>query len=178
MLGRPPAAPGSPNVLIVMTDDVGFGAASTFGGPVETPVMDRLAAQGLRYNQFHTTAMCSPTRAALLTGRNHHSVNTGALTNLATDVDGYSSVIPDSAPTIGRVLRAHGYDTAWLGKNHNTPDWETTSTGPFDRWPTGLAFDYFYGFLGAATSQFRPMLVSGTTPVAPAGRRPGLHAEP
>jgi arylsulfatase A-like enzyme len=167
MLARPTARTGSPNVLVVMTDDVGFGASSAFGGPIDTPVMDRLSREGLRYNQFHTTAMCSPTRAALLTGRNHHSVNTGALTNLATDTDGYSSIIPDSAPTIGHILRAHGYNTAWLGKNHNTPDWEITPTGPFDRWPTGLGFDYFYGFMSAATNQFRPMLVSGTTPIAP-----------
>ncbi|MEU6642601.1 arylsulfatase [Saccharomonospora sp. NPDC046836] len=167
MLGRPPAAPGSPNILIVLTDDVGFGASSAFGGPIDTPVMDALSREGLRYNQFHTTAMCSPTRAALLTGRNHHSVNTGALTNMATDVDGYSSVIPESAPTIGHILRAHGYNTAWLGKNHNTPDWEITPAGPFDRWPTGMGFDYFYGFQSAATSQFRPTLISGTTPIAP-----------
>lgn len=156
-----------PNILIIMTDDVGFGAANCFGGPIETPTMDALAEGGLRYNQFHTTAMCSPTRASLLTGRNHHSVNSGALTNVATDLDGYTSVIPPSAATVAQVLREHGYKTAMIGKNHNTPEWELTPSGPFDRWPTGLGFDYFYGFNGGETSQWHPDLVKGTARVEP-----------
>src|SRR5262245_6595400 len=127
----PPAAPvGAPNVLLIMTDDVGFGASSTFGGPIPTPAFDALARAGLRYNAFHTTAMCSPTRAALLTGRNAHAVASGAITNLAVDEAGYTSVIPKSAATIGAVLRQNGYDTAFFGKNHNTPEWET---GPMVR---------------------------------------------
>lgn len=156
---KPPTAPvGAPNVLLIMTDDVGFGSASTFGGLIPTPVFDELAARGLRYNEFHTTAMCSPTRAALLTGRNAHAVASGSITNVAVDEAGYTSVIPKSAATIGRVLRDNGYDTAFFGKNHNTPTWETGPMGPFDRWPNGLGFDYFYGFNSAAEDQFRPAL--------------------
>ena len=150
---------GAPNILIVMTDDVGFGAASTFGGLIPTPHLDDLAEEGLRYTQFHTTAMCSPTRAALLTGRNHHSVNTGAIGNLSLDREGYTSVMPKSAATIGTVLGRNGYHTAWIGKNHNTPLWEDTPMGPFDRWPNGLGFDYFYGFNGSQTDQFAPALI-------------------
>jgi arylsulfatase len=160
---QPPSAPkGAPNILIILTDDVGFGAASTFGGPIETPALDALAQNGLRYTKFHTTAMCSPTRAALLTGRNHHAVGSGVITELSTDDDGYTSVIPKSAATIGRVLTDHGYATAWFGKNHNTPRWEISRTGPFDRWPTGLGFQYFYGFNGADTNQFAPDLIENT----------------
>jgi arylsulfatase len=157
----PPAmAPaGAPNVLLIMTDDVGFGAASTFGGPVPTPTFDALAKAGLRYNEFHTTAMCSPTRAALLTGRNHHAVASGSISNVAVDEEGYTSVIPKTAGTIAQVLHEHGYDTAFLGKNHNTPVWETGPMGPFERWPNGMGFDYFYGFNAAATDQFAPELV-------------------
>src|SRR5499433_1026661 len=136
---KPLVAPeGAPNVLLILTDDTGFGHASTFGGGAATPVLERLARDGLRYNRFHTTALCSPTRAALLTGRNHHSVGTGVITDLATADDGYTSVLPKSAATIGEVLRENGYSTSWFGKNHNTPEWETGPNGPFDRWPTGL----------------------------------------
>ncbi len=162
---KPPS--GAPNVLLILTDDVGFGATSTFGGPIPTPTFDALAANGLRYNQFYTTAMCSPTRAALLTGRNHHAVGYGAIANVSTDDEGYTSVIPKSAATIGRVLRDSGYDTAWLGKNHNTPLWEAGPLGPFDRWPNGLGFDYFYGFHGAATDQFHPSLVENRNVAKP-----------
>jgi arylsulfatase len=163
----PKAPAGAPNVLLVMTDDVGFGASSTFGGPIPTPTYDELAKEGLRYNEFHTTAMCSPTRAALLTGRNHHAVNTGTVVDLATDGDGYTSVLPDSAATIGEVLKENGYDTAWLGKEHNVPEWEVTPNGPFDRWPTGLGFEYFYGFFGGNTNQFAPSLVENTRFIEP-----------
>ncbi len=162
---RPQAPEGAPNILIVMTDDVGFGSSSTFGGMIPTPNLDALAREGLRYTQFHTTAMCSPTRAALLTGRNHHSVNFGAIGNMSLDREGYTSVIPDSAATIGDVLGANGYNTGWIGKNHNTPLWEDTAMGPFDRWPNGLGFDYFYGFNGSQTDQFRPSLIENRNPL-------------
>lgn len=165
---QPATAPkGAPNVLLVMTDDVGFGSASTFGGLIPTPVFDMLAGKGLRYNEFHTTAMCSPTRAALLTGRNTHAIASGSITNVAIDEPGYTSVIPKSAATIGRVLRDNGYDTAFFGKNHNTPVWETGPMGPFDRWPNGLGFDYFYGFNSAAEDQFRPTLTENRNAIEP-----------
>ncbi len=175
----PPAmAPaGAPNVLLIMTDDVGFGAASTFGGPIPTPTFDALARAGLRYNEFHTTAMCSPTRAALLTGRNHHAVASGSISNIAVDEEGYTSVIPKSAGTIAQVLHQHGYDTAWLGKNHNTPVWETGPMGPFERWPNGMGFDYFYGFNAAATDQFAPELVENRNPVDPPNSDPAYHLD-
>lgn len=163
----PPARQGSPNIVLVLMDDVGFAADSTFGGPVPTPNLDALAAGGLRYNRFHTTAMCSPTRAALLTGRNHHRVEMGSIVNLAFGKPGYTGVIPDSAATIADVLRANGYATAWLGKNHLTPLWEQTAAGPFDRWPTGLGFDYFYGFMDGASDQFHPILVENRNAVDP-----------
>ncbi|MBS1240390.1 MAG: hypothetical protein H6R45_1096 [Proteobacteria bacterium] len=165
---KPPRAPaGAPNVLLIMTDDVGFGSASTFGGLIPTPTFDALAKNGLRYNEFHTTAMCSPTRAALLTGRNAHAVASGAITNVAIDERGYTSIIPQSAATIGRVLHDNGYDTAFFGKNHNTPLWEAGPTGPFDHWPNGWGFDYFYGFNGAADDQFRPQLIENRNQVEP-----------
>ncbi len=164
---RVQAPAGAPNILIIMTDDVGFGAVSGVGGPIPTPAFDRVAQQGLLYNQFHTTAMCSPTRAALLTGRNHHSVGSGVIANMSTDEPGYTSVIPQSAGTIGRVLGDNGYATAWLGKNHNTPGWETASTGPFDHWPNAMGFDYFYGFNGDRTNQFFPELTENRNPVDP-----------
>jgi arylsulfatase len=150
-----------------MTDDVGFGASSTFGGPIPTPNLDRLAERGLIYNRFHTTALCSPSRAALLTGRNHHAVGSGVVTDMATGFPGYNSVIPRSAATIARVLGGNGYSTAMFGKHHNTPMWESSPTGPFDRWPTGLGFDYFYGFIGGETDQWHPSLIRGTSRVAP-----------
>lgn len=162
------AAPaGAPNVLLILTDDVGFGTYSGFGGPVPTPTFDALAAHGLRYNRFHTTALCSPTRAALLTGRNHHSVGTGVITELADGYPGYNSIIPKSAATIAEVLRQNGYSTAQLGKNHNIPDWENTPAGPFDRWPNGLGFDYFYGFNSGETNQWAPALTENRNPVEP-----------
>jgi arylsulfatase A-like enzyme len=166
---NPPRAPqNAPNVLLIMTDDVGFAASSTFGGPVPTPTFENLAAHGLRYNNFHTTAMCSPTRAALLTGRNHHSVGTGMLTNVATDDAGYYAVLPPSAATIGRVLQLNGYSTSWFGKNHNTPAWENTPVGPYDHWPNAMGFDYFFGFNSALADQFAPALIENRNPVDPA----------
>ena len=163
----PEAPKGAPNILLVMTDDVGFGVSSTFGGAVPMPNYDALAARGLRYNNFYTASLCSPTRAALLTGRNHHNVGYGALAEMATDEAGYSGVIPDSAATIGKVLQANGYDTSWFGKNHNTPPWESSPFGPFNHWPMGMGFSYFYGFNGAETDQFRPALVENLNTVRP-----------
>jgi arylsulfatase len=168
------APAGAPNVLLVLTDDVGFGAASTFGGPVPTPNLDRLANQGLRYNRFHVTAMCSPTRAALLTGRNHHAVGHGTVVDLSTGFPGYMSVIPRSAATVAEVLRGNGYNTAFFGKHHNVPEAQTSAAGPFELWPTGLGFQYFYGFLGAETNQFTPALYRGITPVKAGERHGGM----
>ena len=139
--------PGAPNVLIILLDDVGFGQASTFGGEMNTPTLSRLASQGVSYNTFHTTAICSPTRAALLTGRNHQRVGNGTIAERAVDWDGYTGVIPKTSATMAEVLRHYGYKTAAFGKWHNTPADQTTAMGPFDRWPTGHGFDYFYGFL-------------------------------
>lgn len=161
----PKAPADAPNVLLVLTDDVGFAATSTYGGPIPTPQFDRVAQVGLRYTQFHTTAMCSPTRAALLTGRNHHAVGSGSIANVSVDEPGYTSVIPDSAATLGRVLRDNGYVTSWFGKNHNIPDWETGPTGPYKHWPIGMGFEYFYGFNGAAADQVNPALVENINPV-------------
>ncbi len=163
---RPPA--GAPNVLVVLLDDVGFGASSTFGGAIATPNFDRLAANGLRFNRFHTTALCSPTRQALLTGRNHHAVGMGAITELATSAPGYSSVLPKSAAPLAQVLKLNGYSTAQFGKCHEIPVWQTSPMGPFDQWPTGGGgFEYFYGFLGGETNQWAPALYENTTPVEP-----------
>jgi arylsulfatase len=130
----------APNVLLILTDDVGFGATSTFGGPIPTPTVDRLAAMGVRYNNFHTTALCSPTRAALLTGRNHHSVATGGIMEIGTGFPGYNTLIPQSKRGMGDILKLNGYNTSWYGKNHNVPDWHTSQAGPFSLWPTGLGF--------------------------------------
>jgi len=153
---RPPK--GAPNIVLILIDDAGYGQFGTFGGQVETPALDSVAAEGLRYTRFHTTALCSPTRAALLTGRNHHSTGNGVITEAATGYDGYTGLIGRNVGTIGQVLREHGYATAWFGKNHNTPDWETSQVGPFDRWPSGLGFDYFYGFMGGDMDQWQPTL--------------------
>ena len=153
---RPPK--GAPNIVLILLDDVGFGQFSVFGGAVSSPNMEKLAAQGLRYNRFHTTALCSPTRAALLTGRNHHVTGNGGITELATGYDGYTGIIPRSTGSVAEVLRQNGYATAWIGKNHNTPIWETSDTGPFDRWANGLGFEYFYGFNAGDTSQYEPIL--------------------
>lgn len=168
----PVTNPRTPNVILILADDVGFGMNSTFGGAVPTPAGDQLAKDGVRYNQFQTTAQCSPTRAALLTGRNPHRVNMGGIADLAAPNPGFTSIIPKSAATLGRVLKLNGFATAWFGKGHVTPQWEITDAGPFDRWPTGLGFDYFYGFLGGETDQWAPTLYENTTPVS-APREPG-----
>ena len=155
----------APNVLLVLLDDVGFGWSSAFGGLVRMPTAERIAAQGLKYNQFHTTALCSPTRAALLTGRNHHTAHSGNIGELATGFPGYDGIIPRSCGTVAKVLSDNGYATAWFGKNHNVPDNMTSDAGPFTHWPTQMGFDYFYGFIGGETNQFFPALYRGTTPV-------------
>ncbi|WP_375195192.1 arylsulfatase [Sphingobium sp.] len=155
------APAGAPNVVVVLTDDVGFGAASTFGGPVPTPNLDRLAARGLRYTRFHTTAMCSPTRASLLTGRNHHAVGAGIVTDTASGYPGYDGAIPRSAASIAQILRYNGYSTAMIGKHHNVPTSEQSPAGPFTHWPTGLGFDHFFGFIGGDADQWRPRLYRG-----------------
>lgn len=160
---RPPS--GAPNVLIILLDDVGFGAASAFGGPIQTPNAERLAASGLKYTRFHTTALCSPSRAALLTGRNHHSVGMGSVADLATSAPGYTSVRPNSAAPLAEILKLNGYSTAQFGKCHEVPVWETSPQGPFDRWPTGSGFEYFYGFIAGETHQYYPALYAGTTPI-------------
>lgn len=163
---RPP--PNAPNILIILIDDAGFGAASAFGGPCQTPNAERLAARGLKYNRFHTTALCSPTRQALLTGRNHHSVGMGGITEIATGAPGYSSVLRNTASPIARTLKLNGYATAQFGKCHEVPVWETSPAGPFDSWPTGGGgFEYFYGFIGGEAHQWYPSLYEGTTPVEP-----------
>ena len=169
------APEGAPNVVIVLLDDVGFGSFGAFGGPVPAPGLERVAADGLRFNRFHTTAICAPTRAAMLTGRNHHTVHMGHITETATSYPAFDSVIPREAATVAEVLRQHGYATGMFGKGHLTPPWETGPAGPFDRWPTGLGFDRFYGFLGGETSQFEPDLYDQTTPVAPFEGRDDYH---
>ena len=172
---QPTRAPkDAPNVVVILTDDTGFGHPSTFGGPIPMPTLDRLAKNGLRYNRFHTTALCSPTRAALLTGRNHHSAGTGMITELATGFPGYGGIIPANVALIPQVLRANGYGTAAFGKWHNTPNWEIGPTGPFDHWPTNLGFEYFYGFLGGDTNQWAPNLIENTKRIAPP-TEPGYH---
>jgi arylsulfatase A-like enzyme len=169
------APEGAPNVIVIVLDDVGFGTCSTFGGPVPTPSLDRVAREGLRFNQFHTTALCSPTRAALLTGRNHHAVHMGGIPEAANVFPGYDSVIPKEAATVAEILRQSGYSTSAFGKWHLTPQWEQTPTGPFDRWPTGSGFDHFYGILNAEASQYEPPMYRNTTPVAPYIGRPDYH---
>jgi arylsulfatase A-like enzyme len=161
------APAGAPNVLLILTDDVGFGATSTFGGPIQTPNFQRVADSGLRYNMYHTTALCSPTRAALITGRNHHSVASGVITEFATGFPGYNSLVPPSAGSVGAVLRENGYNTSWFGKMHNVPDWMSSQAGPFDLWPNGLGFEYFYGFLGGDSDQWHPALFENTNPIEP-----------
>ena len=163
---RPPA--GAPNVLIVLIDDAGFGSSSAFGGPCKTPTAEVLAADGLEYTRFHTTALCSPTRQALLTGRNHHTVGMGGITEMATSAPGYSSILPNTCSPIARTLKLNGYSTAQFGKCHEVPVWETSPVGPFDAWPTGGGgFEYFYGFIGGEANQWYPSLYEGTTPVEP-----------
>jgi arylsulfatase A-like enzyme len=163
---RPPE--GAPNVLVVLLDDVGFAASSAFGGPVNTPTAERLAANGLKYNRFHTTALCSPTRQAMLTGRNHHSVGMGGITEIATSAPGYNSIRPNTAAPLAETLKLNGYSTAQFGKCHEVPVWETSPMGPFDAWPSGGGgFEHFYGFIGGETNQYAPAIYDGTVPVEP-----------
>jgi len=166
---------GAPNVLLIMMDDVGFGAHSTFGGVVPTPALDRIANSGLRYTQFHSTSLCSPTRAALITGRNHHVAGFGVVGEAATGFPGYDSIIRKDTGTIGTILREHGYATSWFGKDHNTPFYQASQAGPFDQWPTGMGFDYFYGFVGGDTSQWQPNLFRNTTAIYPFQGNPGWN---
>ncbi len=161
------APQGAPNILLILTDDVGFSATSPFGGPIPTETFDRLAKNGLRYTQFHTTALCSPTRAALLSGRNHHSAASGVIMELGTGFPGYNTIMPKSCGTFAETLKQNGYNTAWYGKNHNVPDWHSSQAGPFDLWPTGLGFEYFYGFIGGDTNQWEPALVENIKPIEP-----------
>ena len=158
---------GAPNILLIMTDDVGFAAPSTFGGVIPTPALDRIAQMGLRYTNFHSTSLCSPTRAALITGRNHHSAGFGVVAEQATGFPGYDSVITRDKATIGRILKDNGYRTSWFGKDHNTPTYQASQDGPFDQWPIGMGFEYFYGFVGGDTSQWQPNLFRNTTAIYP-----------
>lgn len=169
---QPPA--GAPNIVLILLDDVGFGQFETFGGGVPSPTMERLAQEGLRFNRFHTTALCSPTRAALITGRNHHSTSFAGITELATGYDGYCCILPRNCGTVGEVLRQNGYMTAWIGKNHNTPTWETSAAGPFDRWANGLGFDYFYGFNAGDMNHWHPLLFENHN-LVPASDDPDYH---
>jgi arylsulfatase len=168
---------GAPNVLLIMTDDQGFGAPSTFGGVIPTPTMDRIARDGLRYTNFHSTSLCSPTRAAIITGRNHHSVGFGVVGEIATGYPGYDSIIPIEKGTIGTILKANGYATSWFGKDHNTPFYQSSQAGPFDQWPNGMGFDYFYGFVGGDASQWQPNLFRNTTAIYPFLNNPGWNLE-
>ena len=168
----PPA--GAPNVLLIITDDAGFGVPSTFGGVIPTPAMDRIANEGLRYNRMFSTALCSPTRAALLTGRNHHSAGFGVISEQSTGFPGYNSIIGEDEATIGRMLLDNGYNTAWFGKDHNVPAFQASQVGPFDQWPTGMGFQYFYGFIGGDANQWQPNLFRNTTQIYPyRGAAPG-----
>jgi arylsulfatase A-like enzyme len=162
---RPPAA--APNVLVILLDDVGFGASSAFGGPCRTPNAEKLAANGLKYNRFHTTALCSPTRAAMLSGRNHHAVGMGGITEIATSAPGYNSLRPNTCAPLAEVLKLNGYSTAQFGKCHEVPVFESTPIGPYDHWPTGSGFERFYGFIGGENNQYYPSLYDGTTPIEP-----------
>ena len=167
---------GAPNVLLIMTDDVGYGAPSTFGGVIPTPALDRIARDGLRYTNFHSTALCSPTRAALITGRNHHSTGFGVISEQATGYPGYDSIITRDKATIGKILKDNGYRTSWFGKNHNTPAFQASATGPFDQWPVGMGFEYFYGFMGGDTNQWQPAnLARNTTYIYPFQGNPGYN---
>src|SRR5262252_7016018 len=157
----------APNILLIMTDDSGFGVPGTYGGVIPTPAMDRIANAGLKYTQFHSTALCSPTRAALITGRNHHSAGFGVIAEMATGYPGYDSIITKDSATIGTILRDNGYATSWFGKDHNTPAFEASQAGPFNRWPVGMGFEYFYGFVGGDTSQWQPNLFRDTTAIYP-----------
>ena len=175
---KPLEAPkGAPNVLLILTDDVGFAASSTFSGPIPTPSFEKLAKAGLRFNTFHTTALCSPTRAALISGRNHHTASTGVITEMGTGFPGYNSLMSKSCGTVGEILRGNGWSTSWFGKNHNVPDWQSSQAGPFDLWPTALGFEYFYGFIGGDTDQWHPAIFDGTKPVETPAHDPNYHLD-
>lgn len=163
---------GAPNILLIITDDAGFGVPSTFGGVIPTPTLDRVANEGLRFNNIHSTALCSPTRAALITGRNHHSAGFGVIAEQATGFPGYNSIISKDKATIGRILRDNGYATSWFGKDHNTPAFTASAAGPFDKWPTGMGFEYFYGFVGGDSNQWQPNLFRNTTQIYPFDGKP------
>ena len=166
---------GAPNVLLIMTDDDGFGAPGTFGGVIPTPALDRIAKSGLRYTNFHSTSLCSPTRAAIITGRNHHSVGFGVVGEIATGFPGYDSIIPIEKGTIGTILKDNGYATSWFGKDHNTPFFANSQAGPFNQWPNGMGFEYFYGFVGGDASQWQPNLFRNTTAIYPFQGNPGWN---
>ena len=167
---------GAPNVLLIMTDDQGYGVCSTFGGVIPTPAMDRIAKAGLRYTQFHSTALCSPSRAAaIISGRNHHSMGFGVISEMATGYPGYDSVITKDKATVGRILSDNGYATSWFGKNHNTPTYQYSLAGPYDQWPSGMGFDYFYGFMGGETNQWQPYLFRDHTAIYPWIGKPGYN---
>ena len=168
---------GAPNVLLIMTDDQGFGAPGTFGGVIPTPAMDRIARAGLRYTNFHSTSLCSPTRAALITGRNHHSVGFGVVGEISTGFPGYDSIIPIEKATIGTILKGNGYSTSWFGKNHNTPSFQASQAGPFNQWPNGMGFEYFWGFVGGDASQWQPNLYRNTTAIYPFQGNPGWNMQ-
>ncbi len=174
-LAAPQSPDGAPNVVLIMLDDVGFGSPETFGGPIPMPAVDKVAKAGLRYNQFHTTALCSPTRASLLTGRNHHTVHMGGITEIANSFPGYDSAVPVEAATVAEILRQHGYSTGCFGKWHLTPSWEQSPAGPFDRWPTSMGFDRFYGIIGAEASHWEPAAYDQTTPIEPHIGRSDYH---
>jgi arylsulfatase len=165
----------APNILLIMTDDSGFGVPSTFGGVIPTPTMDRIAKDGLRYNNIHSTALCSPTRAALITGRNHHSAGFGVISEQSTGFPGYNSIIEKDKATIGRILLENGYATSWFGKDHNVPTYEASQVGPFTRWPIGMGFEYFYGFVGGDANQWQPNLFRNTTQIYPFLGKPGWN---
>ena len=166
---------GAPNVLLIMTDDQGYGVSGTFGGVIPTPALDRVAKAGLRYTQFHSTALCSPSRAALITGRNHHAVGFGVISELSTGYPGYDSIIGVENATVGTILRDNGYATSWFGKNHNTPAFQLSVAGPFDQWPSGMGFEYFYGFMGGETDQWTPYLFQDHTQITPWVGKPGYN---
>jgi arylsulfatase A-like enzyme len=166
---------GAPNILLIMTDDQGYGVSSTFGGVILTPALDRIAAAGLRYTEFNSTSLCSPTRAALITGRNHHAVGFGVIAELSTGYPGYDSIIGPEHATIGQILRENGYATSWFGKNHNTPGFQYSASGPFNQWPSGMGFQYFYGFMGGETDQWTPYLFRDHTQIYPWIANPGYN---
>ncbi|MBL8539860.1 MAG: arylsulfatase, partial [Betaproteobacteria bacterium] len=166
---------GAPNILLILTDDEGYGISSVFGGVIPTPTVERVAKAGIRYTNMNNAALCSPTRAALITGRNHHAVGFGVIAELSTGYPGYDSVIGVDNGTIGRILADNGYATSWFGKNHNTPSYQLSVAGPFDQWPTGMGFEYFYGFMGGESDQYQPFLFKGTSPIFPWIGKPGYN---